>query len=210
MHIEIIDNKIIYERKLKKGQGSNIYGIEVCKSLDMPLKFMTNAEKIRKEIMGINEKLLETKASNYNSLLFMDVCQICKKNKSDETHHINYQTLSDDNGFFENFHKNAKHNLVNICKECHNKEHSGIIDIDGYKQTNTGVVLNVIYNTTEEEKLKTYIKRGKNDWFSRKAKNHKFKIASIAEIIIIINKYTNSKIKEIPENLYNYLYDPSL
>jgi len=210
MHIEIIDNKIIYERKLKKGQGSNIYGIEVCKSLDMPLKFMTNAEKIRKEIMGINEKLLETKASNYNSLLFMDVCQICKKNKSDETHHINYQTLSDDNGFFENFHKNAKHNLVNICKECHNKEHSGIIDIDGYKQTNTGVVLNVIYNTTEEEKLKTYIKRGKNDWFSRKAKNHKFKIATIAEIIIIINKYTNSKIKEIPENLYNYLYDPSL
>ena len=46
MHIEIRDdNTIIYDRKLKEGQGSNVYGIEVCKSLDMPNDFMKNAEK---------------------------------------------------------------------------------------------------------------------------------------------------------------------
>jgi 5-methylcytosine-specific restriction endonuclease McrA len=101
----------------------------------MPVIFMNNAEKIRKELLGINEKLLETKKSNYNSLLFMDVCQICNKNKSEETHHINYQSFSDDKGYFENFHKNSKHNLVNICKECHDKEHSGVINIEGYKQS---------------------------------------------------------------------------
>ena len=211
MHIEIRDdNTIIYERKLKEGQGSNIYGIEVCKSLDMPNDFMKNAEKIRKEMMGINDKIVETKSSNYNSSIFMDICQICNKNRSDETHHINYQTFSDEKGYFENFHKNSKHNLVNICHECHNKEHSGIIDIQGYKQTSQGIILDIKYNTTEEEKLKTYIKRGVKDWYSRKAKNHKFKITNIDDIIIIINKYTNSKIKEIPEYLYNYLYDPSL
>ena len=211
MHIEIRDdNTIIYERKLKEGQGSNIYGIEVCKSLDMPNDFMKNAEKIRKEMMGINDKIIETKSSNYNSSIFMDICQICNKNRSNETHHINYQTFSNEKGYFENFHKNSKHNLVNICHECHNKEHSGIIDIQGYKQTSQGIILDIKYNTTEEEKLKTYIKRGVKDWYSRKAKNHKFKITNIDDIIIIINKYTNSKIKEIPEYLYNYLYDPSL
>lgn len=212
MHIEIRDdNTIIYERKLKEGQGSNIYGIEVCKSLDMPIMFMNNAEKIRKELLGINEKLIETKKSNYNSLLYMDICQICNKNKSEETHHINYQSLSDNNGYFENFHKNSKHNLVNICKECHDKEHSGIIDIEGYKQTTEGIILDVKFNTTEDEKLMTYIKKGKNNWYSRKAKNHKFKITEEPEIISLINKYTKNKnCKEIPEYLYIYLYDPSI
>jgi DNA mismatch repair protein MutS len=212
MHIEIRDdNTIIYERKLKEGQGSNIYGIEVCKSLDMPIMFMNNAEKIRKELLGINEKLIETKKSNYNSLLYMDICQICNKNKSEETHHINYQSLSDNNGYFENFHKNSKHNLVNICKECHDKEHSGIIDIEGYKQTTEGIILDVKFNTTEDEKLMTYIKKGRNNWYSRKAKNHKFKITEESEIISLINKYTKNKnCKEIPEYLYTFLYDPSI
>ena len=211
MHIEITnDNKIIYERKLKEGQGSNIYGIEVCKSLDMPLNFMTNAEKIRKEILGINNKLVETKTSNYNSSLFMDICQICNKNKSEDTHHINYQTFSNDNGYFENFHKNKKHNLVNICRECHDKEHNGTIHIEGFKQTNEGIILDVKYDITEEDKLKIYIRKGKNDWFSRKAKNHKFKITDITEIIIIINKYTKKKCKELPEYLETLLYDPSI
>ena len=53
MHIEIEDNKIVYERKIKEGQGSNIYGIDVCKSLDMPLSFMKNAEIIKKELLEI-------------------------------------------------------------------------------------------------------------------------------------------------------------
>jgi DNA mismatch repair protein MutS len=211
MHIEITaDNKIIYERKLKEGQGSNIYGIEVCKSLDMPIDFMTNAEKIRKELLGINDKLLETKKSNYNSCLFMDICQICKKNKSEDTHHINYQSFSNENGFFENFHKNNKHNLVNICRECHDKEHSGQINIEGYKQTNEGVILDVKYNTTEDEKIKIYVKRGCNGWYSRKAKNHKFKTSTELEVIDLINKYTKSKYKEIPDYLFDLLFDPSI
>lgn len=211
MHISITDdNKIIYERKIKKGQGSNIYGIEVCKSLDMPLNFMLNAEKIKKELLGINDKLLEIKTSNYNSSLFMDICKICNKNKSIDTHHINYQSLSDNNGYFDNFHKNTKHNLVNICKECHDKEHNGIINIEGYKQTNEGIILDVKINENEHDKLKNYIKRGKNDWYSRKAKNHKFKISNEKDVITIINKFTKNKYIEIPEKLNIFLFDPSI
>ena len=210
IHISIIDNKIIYERKLKEGQGSNVYGIEVCKSLDLPLNFMINAEKIKKEIMGINNNLVEIKTSNYNSSIFMDICNVCKKNKSVDTHHINYQSLSDDNGFFENFHKNAKHNLIPICKDCHDKEHNGIINIEGFKQTSNGIELDIKYDINLDDKLKERIKRGKNNWFSRKAKNHKFKLTTENEILDIINKITKSKYKEIPENKYLSLFDASI
>ena len=41
------------KRKLKEGSGSSIYGIEVCKALDMPNDFMINAEKIRKELQEL-------------------------------------------------------------------------------------------------------------------------------------------------------------
>ena len=210
IHISIIDNKIIYERKLQEGQGSHVSGIEVCKSLDLPLNFMINAEKIKKEIMGINNNLVEIKTSNYNSSIFMDICNVCKKNKSVDTHHINYQSLSDDNGFFENFHKNAKHNLIPICKDCHDKEHNGIINIEGFKQTSNGIELDIKYDINLDDKLKERIKRGKNNWFSRKAKNHKFKLTTENEILDIINKITKSKYKEIPENKYLSLFDASI
>ena len=210
IHISIIDNKIIYDRKLKEGQGSNIYGIEVCKSLDLPSNFMINAEKIKKEIMGINNNLVELKTSNYNSSIYMDICNVCKKNKSVDTHHINYQSLSDDNGFFENYHKNIKHNLIPICKECHDKEHNGIINIEGFKQTSNGIELDVKYDIETDEKIKIYVRKGKNGWFSRKAKNHKFKLSTEIEILDIINKTTKSKYKEIPENMHLSLFDASI
>jgi hypothetical protein len=68
----------------------------------------------------------------------MDVCEVCKKNKAIETHHINYQINADNNGNFSNFNKNNTHNLVCICEECHQKEHQGLIGIIGYKQTSEG------------------------------------------------------------------------
>jgi DNA mismatch repair protein MutS len=206
IHISVINNKIIYERKLKEGQGCNFYGIEVCKSLDLPLNFILNAEKIKKELLGINNNLIDIKKSSYNSSIFMDICSVCKINKSIDTHHINYQSLSDDNGFFDNYHKNIKHNLIPICKECHDKEHNGIINIQGFKQTSNGIELEINNN----DKLKIYIKKGKNNWFSRRANNHKFKLSNEKEILNIINRITKSKYKEIPEYIYLSCFDPSL
>ena len=207
MHIEIIDDKIIYERKLREGQGSNIYGIDVCKSLDLPLSFMKNAEMIKKELQGINNTIVNTKTSNYNSNIYIDLCQVCKINKGTETHHINYQINSDKNGKFENFNKNAQHNLVCICEECHKKEHNGEIGIIGYKQTNKGVKLEI----EKTARIFNLIKRGKNNWFSRKKINGKFEITTPEEIIIFYNKQTKSQIKDIDDlEIENKFYDPTL
>ena len=51
---------------------------------------------------------------------------------------INYQMNADENGNFDNFNKNEKHNLITICENCHKKEHKGEIGIIGFKQTNKG------------------------------------------------------------------------
>jgi DNA mismatch repair protein MutS len=134
------NNEIIYNRKIQDGQGSNMYGLEVCKSLDMPLDFLKKAEMFRKEFTKIDKDLIKNKKSNYNKKKKVDKCEICQS-IAVETHHIKYQEEADENGFIGSSHKNAAHNLASLCKECHSKEHKGIIKINGYKQSSNGIIL---------------------------------------------------------------------
>jgi len=206
MHIEIEDDKIIYERKMRDGQGSNVYGIDVCKSLSMPLTFMKNAELIRKELQGLSSTIVNTKSSHYNSSCFVDICQICKEKKATETHHINYQINADKNGNFSSFNKNNNHNLVSICDDCHQKEHNGQIGIIGYKQTTEGVILDV----AKEARVFKLIKRGKSAWFYRKKISDKYQETNEEEIIKFYNKQTKSNLKELSFSLIQKFFDPSL
>ena len=149
-HIRITfdENKnIIYDRVIQEGQGNNNYGIEVCHTLSMPDDFMKNAELNRKEIEGFSNTIINKRSSRYNSKITIDMCNICNKNKAEETHHIVYQHTADKNGFINNrFHKNAKHNLVAICKECHRDEHSGKIRIECWVASSKGRKLLCDYN----------------------------------------------------------------
>ena len=206
IHIEIVDDKIIYERKLREGQGSNIYGIDVCGSLDMPNDFMKNAEIVRKEITGLDVNLMNTKKSNYKSSIFMDMCQVCNEKPAKETHHINYQINADNNGKFSNFDKNTSHNLINLCEECHLKEHKGEIGIIGYKQTSKGVIIEI----DKTARIYKLIKRGKNGWFMRKKINDKFKAVEEKDLIDFYNKQMKSGIKEISIEMERDFLDISL
>jgi DNA mismatch repair protein MutS len=206
IHIEIIDDKIIYERKLREGQGSNIYGIDVCSSLDMPNDFMKNAEIVRKEITGLDVNLMNTKKSNYKSSIFMDICQVCNEKPAKETHHINYQINANENGKFSNFDKNIPHNLINVCEECHLKEHKGEIGIIGYKQTSKGVIIEI----DKTARIYKLIKRGKNGWFMRKKINDKFKPVDDNILIDFYNKQMKTGIKEISIEMEKDFFDISL
>tara|TARA_E500000178_G_scaffold347556_2_gene401075 strand:- start:736 stop:3813 length:3078 start_codon:yes stop_codon:yes gene_type:complete len=132
---------LIYQRKLEKGSGPAIYGLEVCKSLDLGDDFISLARNVQMEISDINSTLLNEKSSNYNNELVMDKCQICK-NKSEHTHHIKEQCTADKNGIIDNHHKNINHNLVQLCESCHHKVHNENLRIYGYHQTNEGILLN--------------------------------------------------------------------
>ena len=117
-------NTLIYDRKLKDGSGEAMYGLEVCKSLDLPEDFIENAYKIRNKYYKKNE-IITTKKTKYNSKKFKGKCEICKINQGSEIHHLQFQKNADIDGIINNeFKKNHKANLINICEECHTRIHN--------------------------------------------------------------------------------------
>ena len=133
------DNSLIFDRELKDGPGESIYGLEVCRSLDLDNDFVNLANTIRQEILG-TENLLKYKKSKYNSKVIMDKCNICKKEDATETHHIRFQRDADENGFIDHFHKNKKFNLVGLCEGCHDRIHNGELEINEAILTSNGIM----------------------------------------------------------------------
>ena len=66
-------------------------------------------------------------------------CQICKKSRATEIHHLQHQASANDKNFIGTFHKNHVANLIRICEECHNKihkseqQHKIVKTTNGYK-----------------------------------------------------------------------------
>ena len=135
---------LIYKRKLEPGSGPAIYGLEVCKSLDLGDDFISLARNVQMELSNIDKTLVNDKKSNYNSDILMDICQVCK-GKSEHTHHIKEQCTADNNGIIDNHHKNISHNLVQLCESCHHKVHNENLRIYGYIQSNEGIKLHYEY-----------------------------------------------------------------
>lgn len=132
---------LVYDRVLKTGSGSTVYGLEVCKSLDMDPAFIERAHKIRREMLGTGEAALGTHKSRYNARLFVDACRVCGKRDGVEVHHIAEQCTADADGFIGHAHKNRASNLVPLCSACHEGVHHGELRIQGYVQTSVGVRL---------------------------------------------------------------------
>ena len=131
-HMSVIydreQNELIYDRKLRKGAGEAMYGLEVCKSLDLPDDFIERAYQIRNKYCktgGIGgEKVMEAKKSRYNAKKLRGMCEICNNNPGTEVHHLQFQKNADIKGIINGeFKKHHKANLINICEECHNKIH---------------------------------------------------------------------------------------
>ena len=152
-HLKVIfdkdRDKLIYDRKLEKGSGPAIYGLEVCKAMDMDEDFLNLANKIRKKVLNIDNNFLEDNKSHFNSKIIVDDCKICSR-KADEVHHIKFQSEADNNNMINHIHKNNKSNLVALCEQCHNDVHNNNLVINGYKQTSDGVLLDYKYMSKEE------------------------------------------------------------
>jgi DNA mismatch repair protein MutS len=130
-HMEVIYDKehdvLVYDRKLRNGPGNNMYGLEVCKSLNLPKDFLDNAYEIRMKYNPDAASILSLKTSIYNAKKIVNICEKCKKNPGKEVHHLNYQMDADANGIITTndsiFHKNNLANLMTLCETCHNDIH---------------------------------------------------------------------------------------
>jgi DNA mismatch repair protein MutS len=114
--------KLIYDRKLRLGPGDNMYGLEVCKSLDLPIEFLDRAHSLRNKYQ--NElSILEQKTSKYNGDKIKGMCEICKINMGTEVHHLQHRKNAKSGIINKEFKVNHKANLINICERCHDKIH---------------------------------------------------------------------------------------
>ena len=130
-HMSVIYNKeldvLVYDRKLKDGPGNNMYGLEVCKSLNLPADFIENAYQIRMKYNPESASLLSFKTSHYNAKKIMGNCEKCGINIGTEVHHLQHQKNANEKGIIENnsaiFHKNHLSNLITLCESCHQEFH---------------------------------------------------------------------------------------
>jgi DNA mismatch repair protein MutS len=149
MHMAVHYNKelntLVYDRKLRDGPGESMYGLEVCKSLNLPEEFLERAHDIRMKYNPNSKNMLALMPTHFNAKKIVSQCEICNKHKASEVHHLQHQkNASPDNNYITNkgkqsFHKNHVANLVNICEHCHkeihktNQEHKVVKTTSGYK-----------------------------------------------------------------------------
>jgi DNA mismatch repair protein MutS len=199
-HLEVHYNAntktLIYDRKLREGAGTGLYGLEVARYLELDNEFMNMAFEIRNEILGNETQVFNAVQSNYNPNVFLEKCQTCgykPTHSTDiplETHHIHFQCNADQDGNFKElgFHKNVEHNLVILCRDCHQKVHQGYTEIKGYIATGNGPILEVFnHNVSSENNL------SENKLPSRK----KFSEEQIQQIKSFVEKNPQLKKKDI-------------
>ena len=130
-HMAVIYDKendmLVYDRKLREGPGSNMYGLEVCKSLNLPDEFIKAAFEIRMKYSPENGSLLSQKSSHFNSKKIVSLCEMCFKKPAKEVHHLQHQKNANEDGLIhtddEVFHKNTLANLMSLCESCHDETH---------------------------------------------------------------------------------------
>ena len=119
---------LVYNRKLLDGNGSQMYGLEVCKSMYLEKEFIDNAYFIRNKYFKETQGALSLKSSSYNPNKIRGLCEKCAKNMGQETHHINQQRYASNNGYIKNIFKNHPANLMSVCEKCHNEIHNEPLD----------------------------------------------------------------------------------
>lgn len=135
------NNNIIFDRKLVKGNGIEEYGLDFAKFMIKDKKFIEITTEIKKQITNS-----DFKKSRYNPKVIMNNCQICKSKNKLETHHIEFQKNTDENGFIiknskKHINKNHTSNLVVLCDKCHDCIHNNSLAVYGYENTIKGNIL---------------------------------------------------------------------
>ena len=129
-HMSVIFDKekdcLIYDRKLKDGPGTNMYGLEVCKSLSLPPAFLEAALSIRLKYHP--QSILDQKSSHYNASNLKGICENCGDYMAVDVHHLIHQQDADQKGIIKKkdllLHKNHAANLLNLCQKCHDSYHN--------------------------------------------------------------------------------------
>ena len=120
-----------------------MYGLEVCKALQLPEDFLERAHAIRMKYHPETQSVVSLGSSRYNARKLVNMCEMCGVAKAEDVHHLQYQKGACKSGFIDSFHKNHKANLAALCKACHTGVHARnavyrrVRTTDGYELQST-------------------------------------------------------------------------
>lgn len=184
LHVEYdpVTKKLVYDRSLRPGSGSTLYGLEVARAMDLPFEFIEQALKNRHKIMG-SAIQSEASSSSWNTEIVRKECEICHKAIiSDlEVHHINERKTAKNGILEDGTHMNDKQNLIVICESCHDSVHSGLIQIGEVKVSSDGPCREI----------------KKIDTVQSKQKNSKWTDEQMKIIMDTLRKYTTLSLKSL-------------
>ena len=176
---DAVTDRLIYDRNLADGPGSSLYGLEVCRALDLPAGYLDRATTIRNRLAGV----MTPKQSSYSVAAVVDCCAVCGSSSGLEMHHIVPQkdaAAAKAAGF--QIHSGG--NLVCLCAVCHDHHHGGRLVIEGWQDTSDG------------RKLKmTWTKTDKADMSSKADKSDKAVPAVSDEVRIWIREQKQRKVR---------------
>lgn len=189
LHVEYdpVTKKLIYDRSLRPGNGSTLYGLEVARAMDLPFEFIEQAIQNRHRMMG-TKTLQDASLSSWNSEIVRKECEVCHKQivKELEVHHIQPRSSAIKERLADGTHMNDKHNLIVLCQQCHDKVHEEEIVIGDKTMTSEGPVREVV--VAEKASLKK-----KSKWSEEEHET----------IVSTLQKYTALSLKSIKALLYS-------
>ena len=192
LHVEYdpITKKLVYDRSLRPGNGSTLYGLEVARAMDLPFEFIEQALHNRHKIMGSTVQDAAT-ASSWNQTIVRKECEICKHpiTKELEVHHIQHRATANQ-GILENgTSMNDQRNLMVICQKCHDEIHANKIEVAELKMTSEG-----------PERM-IHVKKEKED--AQDKRKGKWTEEELETITNTLKEYTSTSLKAIKNMLYS-------
>jgi DNA mismatch repair protein MutS len=142
LHVDYdpLTKKLVYDRSLRPGNGSSLYGLEVARAMDLPFEFIEQALENRRRIMGSSTQE-HAIGSSWNTQITRKECELCKKpiTRELEVHHIQSRASADKKGTLsDGTAMNHVSNLIAICATCHDQTHAGQITITPLLSTSDG------------------------------------------------------------------------
>jgi DNA mismatch repair protein MutS len=133
---------LIYDRRLCVGTGSPMYGLEVCRGLDMDSAFLTAAFDFRRRLFDEDGA---PRISRYSASVVVSACEVCGGREDLETHHIVPQAAAAPDGSLGGGRRvHDAGNLVALCGDCHRAHHKGLLEIQGWMATSNGRKLHTV------------------------------------------------------------------
>ena len=158
LHVEYdpITKKLVYDRSLRPGSGSTLYGLEVARAMDLPQEFIEQALKNRHTIMGSTTQQ-NASLSSWNTEIVRKECELCHKQilKDLEVHHIKPRAEAKNGILDDGSHMNDKRNLIVICQKCHDDVHAEKYEIGDVKTTSNGLEREIIQRTADKPHKKS-------------------------------------------------------